>query len=141
MYQGQNSSAGDPHRYPRSLRQQVLSIAHKGHVGIVATKLRLHTKVWWPEIDKDAERYVQSCHACQLVRQPTSPEPLKPTKLPQGKWQGLSLDLLGPMPHGEYLLVILDYYTRYYEVEILTSVVTSQIILCLQRILLSMVYL
>ena len=120
---------------PRSLRQRVLSIAHEGHVGIVATKLRLRTKVWWPEIDKDAERYVRSCHGCQLVGQPTSPEPLMPTELPQGKWQDLSLDLLGPMPHGEYLLVVVDYYTRYYEVEILTSIVASQIILRLERIL------
>ena len=31
---------------PQSLRQQVLAIAHEGHVGIVATKLRLRTKVW-----------------------------------------------------------------------------------------------
>ena len=30
----------------QSLRQQVLAIAHEGHVGIVATKLRLRTKVW-----------------------------------------------------------------------------------------------
>ena len=57
-----------------------------------------------------------------------------PTELPQGKWQDLSLDLLGPMPHGEYLLVVVDYYTRYYEVEILTSIVASQIILHLERI-------
>ena len=119
---------------PRSLRQRVLSIAHEGHVGIVATKLRLRTKVWWPEIDKDAERYVRSCHGCQLVGQPTSPEPLMPTELPQGKWQDLSLDLLGPMPHGEYLLVVVDCYTRYYEVEILTSIVASQIILRLEKI-------
>ena len=38
------------------------------------------------------------------------------------------------MPHGEYLLVVVDYYTRCYGVEILTSVVASQIILHLGRI-------
>ena len=77
---------------------------------------------------------MQSCHGCQLVGQPTSPEHLMPTGLPQSKWQELSFDLLGPMPHGEYLLVVVHYYTRYYEVEILTSVVASQIILRLERI-------
>ena len=56
-----------------------------------------------------------------------------PTELPQGKRQDLSLDLLWPMPHAEYLLVVVDYYTRYYGVEILTSVVASQIILRLGR--------
>ena len=119
---------------PQSLRQQVLAIAHEGHVGIVATKLRLRTKVWWPGIDKDAEQYVRSCHGCQLVGQATPPEPLMPTELPLGKWQDLSLDLLGPMPTGEYLLVVIDYYSRYYEVEILMSVVASQIISRLEKI-------
>ena len=119
---------------PQSLRQQVLAIAHEGHVGIVATKLRLRTKVWWPGIDKEAEQYVRSCHGCQLVGQATPPEPLMPTELPLGKWQDLSLDLLGPIPTGEYLLVVIDYYSRYYEVEILMSVTASQIISRLEKI-------
>lgn len=80
---------------PQRLRQQVLAIAHEGHAGIVATELRLRTKVWWPGVDRDAEQYVRSCHGCQLVGQSTSPEPLMPTELPPGKWQDLSLDLLG----------------------------------------------
>ena len=70
---------------PQSLSQQVLAIAHEGHVGIVATKLRLQTKVCWPSIDHDAEHHVRSCHECQLVGQPTPPEPLIPTELPLGK--------------------------------------------------------
>ena len=119
---------------PQSLRQQVLAIAHEGHVGIVATKLRLRTKVWWPGIDKETEQYVRSCHGCQLVGQATPPEPLMPRELPLGKWQDLSLDLLGPMPTGQYLLVVIDYYSRYYEVEILMSVTASQIISRLKKI-------
>ena len=38
------------------------------------------------------------------------------------------------MPHGEYLLVVVDYYTRYYEVEILTLIIMSHIILRFERI-------
>ena len=125
----------------RSLRHRVLSIAHVGHVGIVATLLRLQTKVWWPEMNKDAERFVRSYHGCQLVGQPTSPDPLMPTEQPQNKWQDLSLDLLGPMPHGEYLLAVADYYTRFYEVEILTSVGEPRSSCVLREYLLSVVYL
>ena len=51
-----------------------------------------------------------------------------------GKWQDLSLDLLGPMPTGEYLLVVIDYYSRYCEVEILMSASASQIISRLEKI-------
>ena len=120
--------------FPFSLRQQVLAIAHEGHVRIVATKLRLRTKVWWPGMDKDAEQHVRSCHECQLVGQATQPKPVMPPEQPIGKWQDLSLDLLGPMPSVEYLLVVIDYYSRYYEVEILMSITAFQIISHLETI-------
>ena len=57
-----------------------------------------------------------------------------PTELPLSKWQDLSLDPLEPMPTGEYLLVVIDYYSRYYDVEILMSITASQIISRLEKI-------
>jgi transposase InsO family protein len=111
---------------PQELRGKVMSIAHEGHVGMSATKLRLRTKVWWPEIDKDVVKYIESCHGCQLVGKANPPEPICPTELPPGKWQDLAMDFLGPMPTGEYLFVVIDYYTRYYEVEITTSVTAKR---------------
>ena len=104
---------------PKILRPNVLRIAHEGHLGIVATKQRLRTKVWWPSMDKEAERYCQACHGCQLVSRPDPPEPIRSTPLPEGPWRELAVDLLGPLPTGESLLVIVDYFSRYYEVVVL----------------------
>ena len=92
----------------------MLAIAHAVHVGNFATKLRMRTKVWWPSIDKNAEHYRRSCYGGQLVEQATPPGPLIPNELPIGKWQDLSLDLLRPMPAGQYLFVVIDYYSKYY---------------------------
>ena len=39
---------------PRELRTRVLELAHEGHQGIVETKCRLCSKVWWPKIDAAA---------------------------------------------------------------------------------------
>ena len=85
---------------PTKLRAQALGLAHEGHLGIVGTKQKLRTKVWWPGMDKAAERYCRTCHGCQLVARPDPPEPLKPTPLPQGPWQDLAIDLMGPLPSG-----------------------------------------
>ena len=74
---------------------------------IVATKLRLQNKVWWTENDKDAKRYVWSCHGSQLVGQPTSPEPLMPTAPPHGKWKDLRLEILGRCHMGNTFLSLL----------------------------------
>lgn len=119
---------------PQELRVRVVAIAHEGHVGMSATKLRLRTKVWWPGLDKDVEKYIRACHGCQLVAQASPPEPIVATELPPGKWQDVAMDFLGPMPTGEYLLVVVDYYTRYYEVEITMSTTAKHTILILEKI-------
>ena len=38
---------------PEKLRQEMIDPAHEGHQGIVKTKERLRTKVWWSGMDRD----------------------------------------------------------------------------------------
>ena len=89
-------------------------------------------------MEKDAEKYCKTCYGCQLVSHPDPPEPIahiRATALPTGPWRDLAVDLLGPLPTGESILVVVDYYSRYYEVDILRSTVTSKIISSLQEML------
>ena len=85
---------------PRSLRSTTLTLAHKGHHGVVKTKQALRTKVWWPKIDIDANVYVQNCHACQCLGHQDPPPPLKPNVMPSKPWERLHMDFLGPYPTG-----------------------------------------
>ena len=80
---------------PHKLRPQALALAHEGHLGIVGTKQNLRSKVYWPGMDKAAEKHCKSCHGCQLVAQPDPPEPIKSTSLPDAPWQHLAADLIG----------------------------------------------
>ena len=125
---------GDRIVIPNTLRKRVLEAAHEGHQGIVKTKSRLRTKVWWPKMDSDAERICKSCHGCQVVGQLNVPEPMKRTEPPSGPWQDVAVDLMGPMPTGESLLVVVDYYSRYYEVVIMHSTTTEKIVDALSTI-------
>lgn len=113
---------------PKTLRQHTLELAHEGHPGITKMKQLLRSKVWWPGIDKDCERYARTCHGCQLVGLPNHPEPMKRTVLPPGRWQDLAIDFMGPLPSGHSLLVIVDYYSRFYEVEIMKKITAQKTI-------------
>ena len=120
---------------PFSLQEKILRWAHEGHMGIVKTKQRLRTKVWWPGIDKQIEQVVRQCHACQLVStQSEKSEPITSTEMPNGPWEILGVDLCGPFPTGDNLLMIVDYYSRWQEVVIIKSTTADVIINKLQTV-------
>ena len=48
---------------PCKLRSLVLELGHEGHQGVVKTKQRLRTKVWWPGINKQVEEKYKTCHS------------------------------------------------------------------------------
>jgi len=52
---------------PKALQPRALALVHEGHLGIVGTKQHLRSKVWWPGMDKAAEKFCKSCHGCQVV--------------------------------------------------------------------------
>ena len=56
---------------------------------------------------------------------------MKRTELPPQPWQDLAADLLEPLPTGEYLLVVVDYFSRFFEVAITKSVTAGKLINCL----------
>ena len=54
---------------PQSLRGRAVKLAHEGHQGIVKTKNRLRSKVWWPKMDRDVEKlYKVSATAVKSLR-------------------------------------------------------------------------
>lgn len=113
---------------PETLRVRTLELAHEGHPGMTIMKHRLRAKVWWPKLDMQVERYVRSCRGCMLVAAPSAPEPMKRRELPAGPWQHVAIDFLGPLPSGHYLFVVVDYFSRYIEVEIMTKTDSSETI-------------
>ena len=59
------------------------------------------------------------------------PRPVKPTVLPKQSWKEVAVDLAGPLPSGEYLLVLVGYYSRWIEVDGLQTATSKSIIHCL----------
>jgi len=54
---------------------------------------------------------------------------LKRTELPTQPWQDLAADLLTPLPTGEYLLVVGDFFSRFFEVAVTKS---GKMVSCLE---------
>ena len=97
------------------------------HLGRTRTYHNLLKGYFWPKIYQDTKDYVQSCKECQLHKT-NAPNPfnrsLNPS-LPEGPNCRISIDLIGPLPLTEknhrYVLVMVDYYTKWAEAVPLTS--------------------
>ncbi|XP_055633470.1 uncharacterized protein LOC129773838 [Toxorhynchites rutilus septentrionalis] len=101
---------------PNSLRDRVIRIAHEGHLGMRTMKSHLRGVVWWPKMDTAVEAYVKKCRGYLLVSTPDPPQPMVRKEMPNGPWEDIAIDFLGPLPNGETLLGVVDYYSRYIEV-------------------------
>ena len=119
---------------PSSFHQRAIDIAHENHQGLSKTKALLREKVWFPGIDELAQKTLHSCIACQAVGRPAPPEPLHLQDMPKGPWEKVHIDFYGPLPSGDYLLVVIDRYSRFPEVEIVRSTKASVVIPKLDKI-------
>ena len=117
-----------------SLRQVIVDLAHEGHQGVVKCKQLLRSRLWFPQLDKLVEDRVAQCIACQAATYHPTRDPLIPTALPERPWQDVDMDFWGPLPSGEHLLVIIDEYSRYPEVEIVNSTSATAVIPHVDRV-------
>ena len=69
-----------------------------------------------------------------MVESALPPEPLQVTELPSGPWQDIGIDFLGPLDSGHYILVVIDYYSRYYDAEITKKTTSRKVIDTLDRL-------
>ena len=119
---------------PKTLQRRVVNVSHEGHQGIVKTKQLLHSDVWFPGMDRMTEDVGRSCLPCQAATQQKPKEPLQMTELPERPWQKISLDFSGPYPSGEYCLIVVDDYSRYPVVELVSTTSAAAVIPRLDKI-------
>ena len=112
---------GSPPRpfVPPSCREKIiLTIHNQAHSGYKATRSLIGASYIWPHMSSDIKRVVKLCQACQaskVVRY--NKPPFQAFPLPNARFQAVHLDFVGPLPPSksgkQYLLTIIDRYTRY----------------------------
>ena len=101
---------------------------------MVKTKQLIREKIWFPKIDHEVECLLSSCLACQANGPNTKPDPLAMSVLPPEPWHTVHSDFSGPFPSGDYLLVVIDAYSHFPEVDIVHSTKATSTISKLERI-------
>lgn len=120
---------------PESLQREIIQIAHEAHLGRLKTSALIKETMWFPAIDRKVNELLDGCLACAAAVKKPQREPLKSTVLPAHPWTHLVTDFFGPVPTGEYLLVVQDTYSRFPVVEVLHSTAAEPVIAALDRIM------
>lgn len=107
---------------PTSLRSSVLQELHTAHTGITKMKELARQYCWWPSIDSDIEKYVDSCKPCALNKNnpPKYHQPWESSKIP---WERVHIDHAGPFK-GSYFFIAVDSCTKWLEVQETKSITT-----------------
>ena len=112
---------------PTSLQARAVQLAHEGHQGTSKTKALIRSNVWFPGLDTAVDDAIRRCIPCQANTTRQNREPLNMSNLPLGPWINLSIDFCGPLPSGQYLMVITNEYSRFPIVEVVRSTAAEQV--------------
>ena len=102
---------------PKSLYADAIALAHEGHQYSDKTLKLLRESCWFPQMRKNVHDFVESCLGCNAALPHVKP------------WQKLHADFKGPIGGQYYLHVVIDQYSKYPEVDVITSTKFSK--LCL----------
>ena len=99
---------------PASMRREMLDKLHESHQGIVKSKQRARSVMFWPGINGQIEDTCAKCSTCMEYRNKRAPEPLMPHEIPNSPWIKVGTDLF-QIGSDDYL-VLIDYYSKFPEV-------------------------
>ncbi|KAJ3686553.1 hypothetical protein LUZ61_015717 [Rhynchospora tenuis] len=109
---------GEQKEWRVKLTQELHATSIGGHSGVLATYQRVKKLFYWPGLKETVREVVRNCEVCQLNKSENVATPglLQPILVPDGAWQGISMDFIVGLPKSEgktVILVIVDRFTKY----------------------------
>ena len=83
---------------------------------------------------KQVQDFVASCLPCNTAQPHTHPVPLQPNFLPDRPWQKVHADFKGPIGGKYYLHAVIDQYSKFPEVDLVSSTSFNKLKPILDRI-------
>ena len=114
---------------PISLHEKAIKLAHSGaHPGQNGLARRLRSHFYIPNLDMKVEKWVGSCLQCQTFTDKTCNKPIQPLKVPERCWEEMFVDLFGPLPTKNHIVVIQDLSSRFPVAKVVSSTCAKKVI-------------
>ncbi|XP_063388061.1 uncharacterized protein K02A2.6-like isoform X1 [Cydia fagiglandana] len=111
---------------PVALQKMMLEIIHEGHLGLNTCLRRAKNVLFWPGLTSQIKELCNNCQTCALFRKNNTKEPIQFHDIPRLPWLKLGTDLFEF--NKQYYLVVVDYYSKFFEVARLNDLSSRTII-------------
>ena len=113
---------------PKSLVPKILRIMHVSHLGISKTYELIQQRYFWFGMYRDTKEFVESCQVCLQSKPQRIPmAPFQNTFIPKHPGEMVSMDLVGVFKNGQYILTIIDIFSRHLEMYTLRNITAQNI--------------
>ena len=126
----------------KKVKEEILRENHDsvdvGHLEQQRMLELLKRNYWWPGLKEDVKRYVQGCFKYQqnkVLHQRKACE-LHLLEIPQGPWQEISIDIIGPLPTSngmDAIVVIVNWFMKIIRLKATTTNISSEGIVKIYR--------
>ena len=117
---------------PKSMHKEMLDKIHNvSHLGVQKCLRRAREIVFWPGINGQIKDKVASCELCNEFRNKQAKQPMKAHEIPERPWQILGTDLFEL--DGQHYLVLVDYYSKFFEISKVNGTGTEDTINALKQ--------
>ena len=102
----------------RDILHELHDSQYAGHPGMERTRQAIARLFWWPTSRPDVEAYVRGCMVCQRDKGRSGQKlgKLLPLAVPEGAWESVSLDFVGPLPETSrghnMILTVVDRFSQ-----------------------------
>ena len=100
---------------PTTLRAEMKSLIHQGHLGIENCKKRARQSLFWPLMNSEIEDMIKRCPTCLTFRNRQPSEPIINHLIPNQAWTKIAADPF--RLNGHYYLLRIDYNSRFIVIE------------------------
>lgn len=111
---------------PTSLREKFLKLVHEGHQGVVKSKLRANSLIYWPGIGNEIENLVANCRTCEKFQRSNRKQNMICHEIPERPFQKIGVDICEYA--SKSYLIMMDYFSKWLEIVPINYKHSSEII-------------
>ena len=115
---------------PKTLRSEMLTRIHASHMGVESCLRKSRDVLYWPNMNNEISDHIEKCSICNEYSSKQQKETLITHDVPDRPWSKVGVDIF-TLKQSDYLVTV-DYYSDFWELDLLPDTTSATIINCLK---------